>query len=389
MVAIRALLAIGAVFACALSGAAAQLAVEPIPNVETLPERYPSHWVLAHDLSFYNLSSGRVFLVDPAAKEKDVHGIVDAGQFPSVLFSRERGELYVAETFYSRGMRGDRSDYLTIYDGETFNQVAQIELPGAKRSMSVTHKNALQQTRDGKFLLIFNFTPASSITVFDLDTRAIVNEIQAPGCMLMYPSGEHGFASFCGDGSLIAFDLDEEGQVTSEYRTEEFNDIDADPLFMKVAYADDIAYFPSFKGYIQPVRLAGGAPEVLERVYLSGSVRESTHGAYARPAGWQVVTSDARGNVYVLMRPDAKEGDHKFGGSYVWVYDPARARVVREIPLQGNNISIEVTGGRSPMLVATSEEMHLDIYDLKSGEHLRKIGGWGPANPFTLHAVGR
>ena len=368
--------------------ASAQLPVEQIPSVETLPDTYPANWVLAHDVAFYNLPSGRVFIVDPSSKEKDVHGIIDAGQFATTTYSRERNEIYVAETFYSRGMRGDRTDFLTIYDARTLNVAAQVELPGGKRSMSVTHKSALQQTNDGKFLLVFNFTPAASVTIFDLDTRSIVNEIQMPGCMLIYPNGERGFASLCGDGAMIAFDLDEAGQKVAEYRTDSFNDIDDDPLFMKVAYVGDVAYFTSFKGYIQAVELAGGAPVVRERIYLTGPVRAGEQSsAYARPAGWQVITRDRRGRIYLLMRPDAKDGDHKFGGSLVWVFDPGKQAVVREIPLKGNSISIEVTGGRNPMLVATSEEMHLDIYDLKSGDHLRKIGGWGPATPFTLHAV--
>lgn len=375
------------VLAVGFSTGRAQLPNEEIPSVETLPERYPSNWLFAHDVAFYSLVSGRVYIVDPLAKEKDIHGIVDAGQFASFSYSSERKELYVAETFYSRGMRGDRSDFLTLYDAPTLNISAQVELPGGKRSMSITHKNAMQQTRDGKFLLIFNFTPASSVTVFDLDSRSVVNEIQIPGCMLIYPNGERGFASFCGDGTMIAFDLDESGRQIAEFRTDKFNDIDNDPLFMKVVYIKDTAYFTSFKGHIQAVGLPGGAPVIQEKAYLSGSVRETAHGTYARPAGWQVITRDERGRLYILMRPDAKDGDHKSGGSYVWVYDPDERSVVREIALNANSISIEVTGGRKPMLVATSEEMHLDVYDLKSGEYLRTIGGWGPATPFVLHTV--
>jgi methylamine dehydrogenase heavy chain len=372
----------------ALMGASlAQLPVEPTPNVETLPEKYPTSWLFAHDLAFYALATGRVYIVDPDAKTNDVHGMVDAAAFASFSYSQDRGELYVAETFYTRGMRGDRTDFLTIYDMATLDIAAQVELPGAKRSLSVTQKAALQVTRDGEFLLIYNFTPAASVSIFDLNKRKVVNDIQIPGCSLIYPHGDKGFASFCADGSMIAFDLGENGKPLNEYRTVKFNDIDADPLFMKFATDDDVAYFVSYKGFVQPVRLAGGEPEVLDRMYLGGAVRQTSYGAGARPAGWQVITQDRSGKIYVLMRPDARDGDHKSGGSYVWVFDPNSGRVVREIALAGNSISIEVTGGRNQKLVATNEAMFLDIYDLKSGEHERIIGGWGPANPFALHAV--
>jgi methylamine dehydrogenase heavy chain len=373
---------------CALLGASqAQLPVESTTSVETLPEKYPTSWLFAHDLAFYALATGRVYIVDPTAKTSDVYGMVDAAAFASFSYSRDRGELYVAETFYTRGMRGDRTDYLTVYDMATLAISAQVELPGAKRSLSVTQKAALQVTRDGEFLLVYNFTPAASVSIFDLNSRQVINEIPIPGCSLIYPHGDKGFASFCADGSMIAFDLDENGKPLNEYRTVKFNDIDADPLFMKFATDDDVAYFVSYKGFVQPVRLAGGEPEVLDRMYLGGAVRQTNYGAGARPAGWQVITQDRSGRIYILMRPDAGDGDHKSGGSYVWVFDPKSGRVVREIPLAGNSISIEVTGGRNQKLVATNEGMFLDIYDLKSGEHERIIGGWGPASPFALHAV--
>ena len=367
--------------------AQAQLPTEPFSVSETLPKTYPTHWVFAHDMAFYSIASGRFYIVDPKAKDRDVHGIVDAAQMAAFSYAPKRGEFYVAETFYSHGMRGDRSDHLTIYDTETLNISAQIELPGAKRFMSVPQPNALQQTWNGKFLLIFNFTPAASVTVLDLDRREIINEIQIPGCMLVYPHGDAGFASHCGDGSMIAFELDEAGEPVQEYRTEPFNDIDDDPLFMKTAYIGRTAYFVSFKGAVQAVDLSGGEPVVGERSFLRGDVRLSAHGEHARPAGWQIIADNGGGRFFVLMRPDAQDGDHKFGGSYVWVFDPKADKVTQEIALNENSIAIEATGGRNPVLVATNDSMGMDVYDLKSGEWLRTIGGWGAATPFALHAA--
>lgn len=364
-----------------------QLPVEPIPSVESLPKKYPEHWVFAHDMAFFGLLSGRVNIIDPTAENHDMLGMVSAMSFASFAASNDRGELYVAETFYSRGTRGERSDFLTIYDAATLDITAQIELPGAKRSATVTQKGALQITRDGSFILAFNFTPAASVTVVDLNQRAVVNEIQVPGCMMIYPSGDRGFASLCGDGAMIAFDLDEAGQPVGEFRTAKFNDMDADPMFTKVAYIGDTAYFPTFKGYVQPVTLGGGEPVIGERVYLAGSVRDSKHGAFARPSGWQVITADDRGRVYILMRPNAGVGDHKSGGSYVWVYDPKKESVIDEIALTGNSISIEATSGRSPMLVAANEMFNLDVYDARKGDHIRYIGGWPAGTPFGLYAV--
>ncbi|MEM6850359.1 MAG: amine dehydrogenase large subunit [Pseudomonadota bacterium] len=380
--------AAGVLVACSsVATAAAQLAPEPMSVIETLPNPYPEEWVFAHDLNFYSLLTGRVFLVDPTSTERDVHAIADAGQFASVSYSKDRHELYVAETFYSRGAKGDRSDFLTIYDGASFAQLEQLPLPGGKRSMSVTQPRSLQQTRDGKFLLIFNFTPAASVSVLDLDRRALVHEITIPGCMLIYPMGDRGFGSMCGDGSFIAFDLGDDGKPLSEKKSDKIVDVDEDPVFMMAATVGDALYFPSFNGAIQTVIPKDGALTDGGRHRLAGPVRDTEHGAKARPSGWQVVSSDEDGLVYVLMRPNAGEGDHKFGGSFVWAYDPQSQTVTRELPLVANSVSIQVTGGEKPMLVAANEAMHLDVYDLKSGEHLREIGGWGPATPYTMHSV--
>ena len=49
-------------------------------------------------------------------------------------------------------------------------------MPGAKRGMIVTHKNTLQFLDNEKFLLLYNFTPAASVSVIGIEKRKVLAE---------------------------------------------------------------------------------------------------------------------------------------------------------------------------------------------------------------------
>ncbi|MCE2390841.1 MAG: amine dehydrogenase [Proteobacteria bacterium] len=350
----------------------------------SLPEP-TEHWIFAHDVGFYSLTSGKILLIDVASDTRNVLGLIGAAQLASFRRSLARGELYVGESFFSRGNRGDLTDVLSIYEGASLRWLGEVVLPGTKRFQVVPQKAALQLTGDARFALVFNFTPASSVTVVNLDERRVANEIDLPGCMLTYPFGESGFATLCGDGSLRALTLDVRGRVVRDQRTEPFNDIDGDPQFMKAAWVGRTAYFPTFGGSIRPLDLTGPRPEVRPSWPLESSLESAPEGA--RPSGWQVISADANGLLYVLMRTRAGPGEHKSGGQTVWVVDPVRRRVPDIIPLVSEGYSIEATRGEKPLLVVTNIGMQMDVYDPRSHTKLRTIGNWGPTTPISLYAV--
>ena len=65
----------------------------------------------------------------------------------------------------------------------------------------MTHKNTLRFLNDEQFLLLFNFSPAASVTVIDIVNRKIIAEAAIAGCTLVYPSGKLSFGSLCGDNT--------------------------------------------------------------------------------------------------------------------------------------------------------------------------------------------
>lgn len=356
------------------------LAIEGIGVVETLKGQYDTNWIFAHDLNFNTLGRGKIMVIDADADTKHYRGQIDADQFATFTQSSKRNELYVAETFYARGSRGKRTDVVSIYDQDSLQNIGEIILPNNNRGLSVTQKNSLRLTNDQKFALIFTFTPSSGVAVVDLDKRAVVNEIDIPGCSLIYPKGKRGFATLCGDGTLVAFELDANGKAINNSESKVFNDIDDDAMFMKAGVVDDQYYFPTYTGQLQAVTLGSGKPVIGDKWNFAD---DSGWG----PSGWQVITADKQGFVYVLMREAVKEGDHKFGGSQIWVLNPTEQKIVRKIDLENGGFSIEVTRAEKPLLFVTNASMTFDVYDLSTDKIVRNIGGFKSSEPFVLHAI--
>lgn len=343
---------------------------EPIPTVAELPERYPDSWIFVHDLHFNSLIDGRAAIVDVAAENNHLHGQVPVAQFGSILPSTTRGEIYVGETFFSRGTRGERTDVITIWDTKTLTPKDEIVLPGGKRGLFVTLRNALQLTNDDKWALVFNFTPGSSVTVVDLDGRKILSDIDLPGCSLVYPTGPRGFTSLCGDGTMTSIALDAVGRAGSTVTSKAFNSIDDDPLFMTPAMVGRTGWFVSFKGNLRAIDFTGAAAKDLGGFAIP---KQAGGEPEWRPGGWQVISADRDGLLYVLMNPKGGEGSHKDGGTEAWVVDPKAKTLVRRIPLRNHSISIEATRQEKPLLVASRPDGSLDIYDAATGAFVRTI----------------
>jgi methylamine dehydrogenase heavy chain len=363
----------------------AELASDIVPNVLTLPEEPGKSWLYVQDMNFWGMTEGKVVILDVAANNHNYKGQISTGFFGSFIPSTHHNEIYSAETYYSRGTRGKRIDVLSIWDNATLSVSHEIELPYKKRAQTVSEKNAIQLIDEDKYMLIFNFTPAASVSVIDMLEHKILHEVEIPGCSLIYPSGKRGFSTLCTDGSMLSIQLNTQGEISQENQGKSFFNVDEDPLFEKYARINDIGYFPTFHGYMQPVELAESVAKPQPKWdLLTASEREENW----RPGGWQIISGHPNGQVFLLMHKDGVNGSHKDGGSQVWIYDTKQQKKVKEITLKSHGISLEVTKGKKPLLAVTNANMMIDVYDVNSAELLRtlSIGGTN-ANPFTLTAV--
>ena len=369
------------VMSLSLNAYAADLPIETIPSSETLPEKYPDTWVFAHDFNFNSLLDGKVLIVDVAAETRNFKGIVGASSFASFQHSKSRPELYSAQSFFSRGTYGERTDTVVIFDKASLNPIDEIVIP-SKRQQVVTQKNSFQLSDDERMGLLMNFTPAASVVILDLVNRKILGEVAIPGCNFVFPTGERGFSTLCSDGTLASYALSAEGSVTSSSRSEPFIDIDKDPIFVKNAIVGGVTYFPSFLSRIQPVDFRSDKPQVLDDWNMvPANLRKENW----RPSGWHVIDGNDE-ELFVLMQADGKDGSHKDGGNEVWVFEPESGILNRRINLGTPGVSIAVTRSKPSYLVVTNANMFLDVYATDSGSFLRTITTGDSATPMVVHA---
>ncbi|WBX84619.1 amine dehydrogenase large subunit [Sphingosinicella microcystinivorans] len=362
----------------------AEVPADPVPNVASLPSSYPDTWLFVHESNAHNGMIGQTLIVDAASANRHLKGSIQSSLLGNFAEAKSRSELYANETVYSRGTYGERTDLIVVYDKATLNPIAEIVLPAEKRALMMPRKAMFTLSGDEQFGLVYNFTPAASVTVVDLIKRAVVGEVNIPGCTMIYPMGPRSFITLCGNGSMAAIALDSDGKLASENVSKVFNDIDKDPLFMDSALVNDVRYFVSFRGHVQPLGLAGGAGTILKTWSLldAADAKESW-----RPSGAQVLSADRAGRLYVLMRKGARDGEHGAGGGEVWVYDVSSQTRLMRIPLRKEGRVIEATRGQEALLAVVNADQELDVYAADSGKFIRRIGGWRDITPFSLYAV--
>ena len=374
--------------------AAAQLAPERIGEVARLGE-IGAHWVWASDSVL-----GRSALFD--ADSGRMLGMVNGGEGVAPLrphVSRARGEVYVVATVYSRGPRGARSDWVTIYDAETLAVVGEVSIP-PKRADNGNGVGIAALLDGDRFLVVFNQNPGASLSVVDLESRRFVGEIETGGCALVLPVSKQRFGMLCGDGSALAITLDDAGAEVARTRSAIFFDATKDPLTEKGVRDGSRWHFGSFEGLLFALDFAGEAPAPEAPWSLFSEVER--HEGW-RIGGLQHLALHAKtGRLYsVVHRGEA--GSHKDPGPEVWVYDLAkRARVeriemgnltaaflrpqlgveaggvadwllTRRLPSPGAD-TLAVTQDKEPLLLAGERESGaVGVYDATTGAHLRDL----------------
>jgi methylamine dehydrogenase heavy chain len=338
------------------------------PQVATLAVPASKHWVWVNDFVFPHMADGMAYLVDGDSGR--YLGTLSTGYgFAHLLLSRDGKLIYSPETYFSRGTRGTRTDVVTLYDPGTLRVVGEIAVP-PKRSSNLPMIANTVMTDDDRFLLIYNFNPAQSVTVVDTKLRKFVREIETPGCALVYPTGPRSFFSVCGDGSLSLVELDESGGAHQK-RTPPLLNLRDDPVTEKAVRIGRIWYFVSFAGRIYPL-------EVDPQQAVLGSTWWLTSEA-ERKAGWrpggiqQLAVNSEKSRLYAIMHRGGVE-THKDPGKDVWVFDLPNRRRVQEFVLKSLATSIQLSSDAQPLLYSIFiNGTDLDIYDAASGKLLRSV----------------
>ncbi|MEP6886212.1 MAG: amine dehydrogenase large subunit [Gammaproteobacteria bacterium] len=334
-----------------------------VQRVETLPAKYPTTW------AWLNYAGDRIQLRNVGSDSREIKAELQARDSSTLLVADKRPEVYVADTVWSRGTRGTRTDFITIYDTHTLNPIGEIVLPGGKRALITAQEGMFTFTDDQRMAVVFDFTPASSVTIVDLVNRKVLGEVEIPGCSLVYPTGARGFSTLCSSGNLLSVQLDAKGAVAGRSETKAFNLLDTDPLFTASTTVAGVRYFPSLHGRIQPIDMRGDEAKVLPDWSL---VTAADAEGQWRPSGWQIVAGDEQKLLYVLMQQGAHEGTHKDPANEVWIFNTVNKTRLKRLRLVRAGSSISLTHGTEPLLLVQAGD-RLDVYDAHEGALIRSM----------------
>jgi methylamine dehydrogenase heavy chain len=372
--------------------AVAQFVPEEV-RVEVLGDHRGQNWFWIWGSNAPNMVDGRAYLFDDDGNKR---GMLNTGQWSNGLVaSHKHDELYATEIYFSRGVRGERSDVVTVYDARTLSPKHEIEIP--PRRMSALISTGLSVlSDDGRFLLVLNFTPAQSVSIVDLEHKRFVGEVAIPGCASLYPAGPRDFFAICGNGGFLHLGLDDQGQLRLQNRTAPAFDPLQDLLLTPASRSGDTWYFVSQKNNAYGIRMNAAGVEQTQRWSLV-SDKERADG-WGSAGNHGTALHEQSGRLFVLMRQGKPEA-YQHPGTEVWVYDIKTQERVARIKLNEQSTAIGVSQGENPRLysldwvvpmpklftlwiyLTQGEEalmpllrQAVNLYDADSGEHRRSIG---------------
>lgn len=356
---------------CALAfGSNASRAELPIETVtmEPLAAADPYRLYLT-DPVMGHLVDGRIHVIDGSTMR--YLGMTGIGFAGTPLLSRDGKELYVATTYHSRVQRGARTDVVEVWSTKDLSFSHEIVIP-PKHAQGAPIKALLQTTADNRFLLVQNATPATSVTVVDLQNRRVAGEFANPGCwgILPWRSTPTRFSTVCGDGTLTTFELGADGSTATNTRSAKFFDADVDPVFMHFEVVDDRVTLVSYGGKVYGIDLAGETPR-FEAPWPLLDV-DAVKAAW-RPGGYQFFAIEPRrGRLFVAMHQGAEEGRHKDPAKEIWVFDMGAKRRVARMPGHAA-LSMALARTETPRLfLLSSADNSLIAYDVRDESRLTK-----------------
>jgi methylamine dehydrogenase heavy chain len=304
----------------------------PAETLTVTPALTASERVYVADVAISHIVDSRIRVFD--AKVGKLLGMVSTGYVGNFALSAKADEMYVATSYLARGTRGERTDVLEVHDTATLGFKREIVLP-PRRAQALTYRGLVRPTANGRFVLVQNATPATSITVVDLQQNKVASEIATPGCWGIMPAATHAqrFSMLCGDGKVATVTLDDAGQAADRQVSEPFFDADRDAWFMHAENVGDRYWFVSFNGKVTELNLGGAVAKP------EGQAWSMTGGAGTagwRPGGYQVFAVDPAGKLLVAaMHDKGVEGSHKRPARQLWVFDLASGKRLGTVPGKG------------------------------------------------------
>lgn len=343
-------------FTLCLPLASAQITPEEI-SVETMPEP-GANW-------FISKTGNGGYIFDATTGE--MQGLLSLSRrSPAVTMWRPRREFYAAESYISRGVHGERTDIVAIYDFDNLSPVAEVVIPNHMARLSV--RNHLGLMNNGRHLAVHNMNPGHSVSIVDVQDRVFIYEVSTPGCAVLMPVADSDFLQVCGDGTLQLIQLDLSGFEENRERSDVFFNVTDDAVFDRTTRSADGWFLVTHAGTIYEVSTSGANINISDGWNLLPEGEEGW-----RPGGNEFISAHQElGLLYVAMH----EGDvntHHEPGTEIWVMDTSTGRRIHRIELEVPVTSLMVTQEDEPKLIVADEEGDTHVYDALSFVHEREI----------------
>jgi methylamine dehydrogenase heavy chain len=369
------------VLLCSVAAAArAQAPATPtmpeVSDVASLPPAGP------HRLWLEDAFSGAAQVID--GDTGSLKATIPGASLSSFAAGPEQRMVYVAESIWTKGNRGERQDMVSVYDGLTLKLQSEISLPS--RAYVASSGQLFALNHEGTRAYVYSMQPASGVVVVDLTARKVLRTVDTPGCALAFPWGAEGFSALCGDGALATATT---GATPSLTRSAPFFDAERDPVFEESPTdgATGRTFFVTYSGVVHPVDL-GPTPKFAPSWSLQAAAGLQPAGLQNgdlawRPGGYQpMALHRASGRLFVLMHP----GEHwtqKKAGEELWVVDTAAHKVLRRFQLKEPCTGVAVSQDDHAQVYLVDEKGNLSIRDAQTLDELRSVEDAGHVIPIS------
>jgi len=314
-------------------------------TIEKMKKADP-HRIYLTDLNLNNVIDGRIHVLD--GNNYNYLGLISTGMFGVNTLSRDSSKMFVATTYHTKRNRGNRFDQFEVYRTDDLTLELEIEIP-PKHAQALPYKGTITSSQDDKFVFIQNATPASSVSVINMQTKKFVDEISTPGCWIILParSNTRRFSTICGDGTLMTVTLDASGKERTKIRSSKVFDPETDPLFVQAESIGNTYYFVSFHGDVYEMNVENNKAKLLKTWSL---LQDADKAAGWRPGGYQLLAVHPESRrLYVAMHPGGGEGTHKYPAKEIWSFDIDSKKRIDRVD-GGNSIAMTLTKEKKPSL---------------------------------------
>ncbi|MDH4108458.1 MAG: hypothetical protein OEW35_09085 [Gammaproteobacteria bacterium] len=350
-----------------------QLKPEMVRNA-TLAEPRPSWFLVKADEGSY------IFDGDTG----QMQGLISHNFYTTgVVTLLSRQEAYHVESWYTKHVRGERNDVVTITDMTDLSPKAEIDIPDKAGALNFRHH--IGMLGDERHLVVFNMTPAQSVSIVDVIDRQFDGEISTPGCAIIMPTGDRSFLMICGDGRLQLITLDENGREASRSRTEPFFVVEEDPVYDRPVLTDKGWLLVSHGGQAYDVSVSGSRVTVSRPWSLLGDEDREEEW---RPGGAQPFAVHRNSTLLYVLMHQGKVDTHHEPGTEIWVFDTERKKRVGKLSLEVAASHLLSSQEEEPKLYVFDQDGKLGIYDGHQLKLIRSIDDPGPG-PGLLQLLAR